>query len=229
MRINKFFSNMGYCSRKETNRLIEENRVTVNGKLCIPGQWVEETDVILVDNKPLVSKNKVYILLNKPVGITCTAAKEIESNIVSYMGYPEYIFPVGRLDKESQGLILMTNDGELANQILNSDNEHEKEYIVTLDKSFDDRFIEGMSSGVEMLKIKTRPCKVTRVSDDTFRIILTQGLNRQIRRMSKTFGYNVKILERVRIMNLKIDGIEIGKWRYLTKIEENELKKELSL
>jgi 23S rRNA pseudouridine2604 synthase len=123
----------------------------------------------------------------------------------------------------------MTNDGELANQILNSDNEHEKEYIVTLDKSFDNRFIEGMSSGVEILKIKTRPCKVTRESDDTFRIILTQGLNRQIRRMSKAFGYNVKILERVRIMNLKIDGIEIGKWRYLTKIEENELKKELSL
>lgn len=229
MRINKFFSNMGYCSRKETNRLIEENRVTVNGKLCIPGQWVEETDIILVDNKPLVSKNKVYILLNKPVGITCTAAKEVEGNIVSYMGYSEYIFPVGRLDKESQGLILMTNDGELANKILNSDNEHEKEYMVTLDKSFDDSFIEGMASGVEILNIKTRPCKVTRVSDDTFRIILTQGLNRQIRRMSKAFAYNVKILERVRIMNLKIDGIEIGKWRHLTKIEENELKKELSL
>ncbi|WP_326513542.1 pseudouridine synthase [Clostridium intestinale] len=229
MRINKFFSNMGHCSRKETNRLIEEKRVTVNGKLCIPGQWVEETDVILVDNKPLVSKNKVYILLNKPVGITCTAAREVEGNIVSYMGYPEYIFPVGRLDKESQGLILMTNDGELANKILNSDNEHEKEYIVTLDKSFDDSFIEGMSGGVEILNIKTKPCKVTRVSDDTFRIILTQGLNRQIRRMSKAFGYNVEILERVRIMNLKIDGIEMGKWRHLTKIEENELKKELSL
>lgn len=229
MRINKFFSNMGYCSRKETNRLIEENRVTVNGKLCIPGQWVEETDIILVDNKPLESKNKVYILLNKPVGVTCTAAKEVEGNIVSYMGYPEYIFPVGRLDKESQGLILMTNDGELANKILSSENEHEKEYIVTLDKSFDDSFVEGMSAGVEILNIKTRPCKVTRESDDTFRIILTQGLNRQIRRMSKAFGYNVKILERVRIMNLKIDGIEIGKWRYLTKIEENELKKELSL
>ncbi len=229
MRINKFFSNMGYCSRKETNRLIEESRVIVNGKLCIPGQWVEETDVILVDNKPLESKNKVYILLNKPVGIVCTSAKEIESNIVSYMGYPEYIFPVGRLDKESQGLILMTNDGELANKILNSDNEHEKEYMVTLDKSFDDSFVEGMSGGVEILNIKTRPCKVTRVSDDTFRIILTQGLNRQIRRMSKAFGYNVKILERVRIMSLKIDGIEIGKWRHLTKIEENELKKELSL
>ncbi|WP_238904152.1 23S rRNA pseudouridine(2604) synthase RluF [Clostridium sp. YIM B02506] len=229
MRINKFFSNMGYCSRKETNRLIEEKRVTVNGKLCIPGQWVEETDVILVDNKPLVSKNKVYILLNKPVGVTCTAAKEVEGNIVSYMGYPEYIFPVGRLDKESQGLILMTNDGELANKILNSDNEHEKEYMVTLDKSFDDSFVEGMSAGVEVLNIKTRPCKVTRVSDDTFRIILTQGLNRQIRRMSKAFGYNVEILERVRIMNLKIDGIEMGKWRHLTKIEENELKKELSL
>ncbi|SHH79130.1 pseudouridine synthase [Clostridium intestinale] len=229
MRINKFFSNMGYCSRKETNRLIKENRVTVNGKLCIPGQWVEETDIILVDNKPLESKNKVYILLNKPVGIVCTSAKEIESNIVSYMGYPEYIFPVGRLDKESQGLILMTNDGELANKILNSDNEHEKEYMVTLDKSFDDSFVEGMSAGVEVLNIKTRPCKVTRVSDDTFRIILTQGLNRQIRRMSKAFGYNVEILERVRIMNLKIDGIEMGKWRHLTKIEENELKKELSL
>lgn len=228
MRINKLFSNIGYCSRRETNKLIEENRVTVNGKPCILGQWIEETDVILVDNKPLESKNKVYILLNKPVGIICTAAKEVENNIISYIDYPEYIFPVGRLDKESQGLILMTNDGELTNKILNSENEHEKEYTVTLDRAFDDDFIEGMSKGVEILNIRTKPCKVIRVNEDKFRITLTQGLNRQIRRMSKVFGYNVKILERVRIINMELNGIQTGKWRYLTKEEELELKKELS-
>lgn len=222
MRINKLFSNLGICSRKETNRLIEEGRVIVNGKLCIPGQWVEYSDNILIDNEPIKAKEKIYIALNKPVGITCTASDEVKDNIIKYMNYPEYIFPVGRLDKESQGLILLTNDGDLANKILESENEHEKEYIVTLDKPFNDDFIAGMSRGVKILDTITKPCIVTRINEDTFKIILTQGLNKQIRRMSKTLGYTVVKLERIRIMNIKIDGIEYGKWRNL---EAEELRR----
>lgn len=225
MRINKLFSNLGICSRKETNRLIEEGRVIVNGKLCITGQWVEYSDNILIDNEPIKAKEKIYIALNKPVGITCTASDEVKDNIIEYMNYPEYIFPVGRLDKESQGLILLTNDGDLANKILESENEHEKEYIVTLDKPFNDDFIEGMSRGVKILDTITKPCIVTRVNEDTFKIILTQGLNKQIRRMSKTLGYTVVKLERMRIMNIKIDGIEYGKWRKLEAIEVEKLRK----
>lgn len=225
MRINKLLSNYGICSRRETNRLIDEKRIIVNGQLCEPGQWVEEEDIILIDNDPIQVKDKVYIALNKPVGITCTAAKEVKDNIIDFMNYKEYIFPVGRLDKASQGLILMTNDGELANKILESENEHEKEYIVTVDKVFDDFFIKGMSEGVEICGVKTRPCKVSRITEDTFRIILTQGLNKQIRRMAKTFGYTVICLERIRIINIKIDGIDTGKWRNLTEEEVMELKK----
>lgn len=219
MRINKLFSNLGICSRKETNRLIEQGRIIVNGKLCIPGQWVEYSDDILIDNKPVKAKEKIYIALNKPVGITCTASDEVEDNIIEYMKYPEYIFPVGRLDKESQGLILLTNDGDLANRILESDNLHEKEYLVTLNRKFDEHFIEKMSNGVKILDTITRPCKVSRINDDTFKIILTQGLNKQIRRMSKALGYTVIRLERIRIMNIKIDGIGYGEWRYLDKEE----------
>lgn len=224
MRINKLFSNLGICSRKETNKLIEEKRVIVNGELCIPGQWVEYSDSILIDNKPIKAKEKIYIALNKPVGITCTASNKVEDNIIDYMNYPEYIFPVGRLDKESQGLILLTNDGDLANKILESENEHEKEYLVTVNKPFGDEFIEMMSKGVKILDTITKPCAVSRISEDTFKIILTQGLNKQIRRMSKAFGYIVIKLERIRIMNIKIDGIDYGKWRNLEVIEIQELR-----
>lgn len=224
MRINKRLSNLGFCSRRETNRIIEDNRVTVNGMPCEPGQWVEEEDIILIDNKPIPIKDKIYIALNKPVGITCTALKSVESNIIDFMNYPDYIFPVGRLDRASQGLILMTNDGDLSNKISKSENEHEKEYIVTLDKPFDDLFIKGMTDGVDICGIKTRPCKVSRINETTFSIILTQGLNKQIRRMSKALGYKVVRLERIRIMNIKIDGIEIGKWRNLTEEEITELR-----
>lgn len=219
MRINKMFSNLGICSRKETNRFIEEGRVIVNGSVCILGQWVEEDDVILIDNKPLQKKERIYIALNKPVGITCTAEEKVENNIINYINYPEYIFPVGRLDKPSQGLILLTNDGDLANKILESENEHEKEYIVTLNKDYDDKFIREMSVGVEILGIKTRPCKVRRINNTSFNIILTQGLNKQIRRMSLTLGYKVIRLERIRVMNIKVDDIGLGKWRYLTNDE----------
>jgi 23S rRNA pseudouridine2604 synthase len=226
MRINKLLSNYGICSRTQANKLIEENRIMVNGKLCTPGQWVEEEDTIIIDNEPMPVKDKIYIALNKPVGITCTAEKSVESNIINFMGYPEYIFPIGRLDKASQGLILMTNDGDLANKILESENEHEKEYIVTVNKAFDELFMKGMSEGVEIFSVTTRPCKVSRISEDTFRIILTQGLNKQIRRMSKAFGYKVVRLERIRIINIKVDGIKEGTWRSLTEEELLELRNE---
>lgn len=224
MRINKLLSNYGICSRKEANRLILDNRIIVNGLLCTPGLWVEETDIILIDNEVIEVKDKIYIALNKPIGITCTAEKTVERNIINFINYPEYIFPVGRLDKASQGLILMTNDGELTNKILESENKHEKEYIVTVNKPFDDFFINRMAEGVQICEVNTRPCKVIRVSVDTFRIILTQGLNKQIRRMTSTFGYTVVRLERIRIINIKIEGIDNGKWRYLTEKEVSELQ-----
>ena len=224
MRINKLLSNYGFCSRSETNKFIEEGRIQVNGKLAIKGQWVEKEDYILIDDDPLLPKDKIYIALNKPVGITCTAAKEVEGNIISFMNYEEYIFPIGRLDKASEGLILMTNDGDLANKILESENNHEKEYIVTVDRPFDDGFIKGMSEGVEISGVRTRPCKVSKISEDTFKIILTQGLNKQIRKMTKTFGYNVISLQRIRIINIKIQGIDTGKWRNLTEEELVELR-----
>ncbi|GAA0126805.1 23S rRNA pseudouridine(2604) synthase RluF [Clostridium sp. CTA-19] len=225
MRINKLLSNFGICSRKDGNRFIEEKRIVVNGELCSKGQWVELEDEIFLDGKPLKEKEKIYIALNKPVGIVCTAAKDVKSNIIEFMDYKEYIFPVGRLDKESQGLIIMTNDGELANKILESKNFHEKEYIVTVDRPFDDDFLKNMGKGVEILGAKTRPCIVKKINEDTFDIVLTQGINKQIRRMAKTCGYTVKRLERIRIINIKINGLDIGQWRHLTKAEINELEK----
>lgn len=223
MRINKLLSNYGYCSRKEVSRLIEDKRIMVNGKLCEQGQWVEESDDILLDGEKVKKKERVYIALNKPRGIVCTSSREIKDNIIDFLNYEEYVFPVGRLDKDSEGLILMTNDGELANKILSSENYHEKEYIVTLDKDFDDDFIYKMSNGVNILGTVTRPCKLTRIDNNTFKIILTQGLNRQIRRMCKALGYNVIKLERIRIVSILSEGIEPGKWRKLTKEEIEKL------
>lgn len=225
MRVNKLLSNYGYCSRKEVRKLIEEERIVINGELAIQGQWVEECDDILLDGERVRKKESIYIALNKPRGITCTAANEVKDNIINYINYNEYVFPIGRLDKESQGLILITNDGELANKIIASENEHEKEYIVTVDKVIDWSFIEKMSNGVEILGVITKKCKVDKIDDFTFRIVLTQGLNRQIRRMSKQLGYTVKKLERIRIMNISIDNIEYGKWRYLNKDEIEVLMK----
>lgn len=158
MRINKLLSNYGYCSRKEVSRLIEDKRIMVNGKLCEQGQWVEESDDILLDGEKVKQKGRIYIALNKPKGIICTSSREIKDNIIDFLNYEEYVFPVGRLDKDSEGLILMTNDGDLANKILSSENYHEKEYIVTLDKDFDDDFIYKMSNGVNILGTVTRPC-----------------------------------------------------------------------
>lgn len=224
MRINKLFSNKGICSRRQTNVWIEAGRIQVNGKTAICGQWVEETDEILLDGLPLEEKEKVYILLNKPVGITCTADAEVKDNIIQYMAYPDFIFPVGRLDKDSQGLILMTNDGDLANQILNADNVHEKEYLVTVHQPFDEAFLEKMAKGVELGDVVTRPCTLERVNEDTFTIVLTQGLNRQIRKMCLTFGYKVTRLERIRIVSIEKGTLPYGKWRLLTQEEIEKLR-----
>lgn len=225
MRINKLLSNKGICSRRQAHALIEDKRVLVNNKLCIPGQWVEEEDEIQIDNELIVEREKVYILLNKPVGITCTVAPNVKDNIISFVNYPEYIFPIGRLDKDSKGLILLTNDGDLANHILDADKLKEKEYIVKLDRPFDSAFIKGMSEGVMLNGVKTRACRVSPISEDTFKIIITQGLNRQIRKMSKAFGYTVVTLERVRILHLEIGDLPSGKWRRLTQKELEILKR----
>ncbi|MDP7978804.1 pseudouridine synthase [Bacillus sp. WLY-B-L8] len=224
MRINKLISETGYYSRRETNRLIAAKRITVNGEICEPGQEVEPDDIVLVDGKPIPKKtHPIYIAFNKPVGITCTAAKHIEGNIIDFVNYPERIFPIGRLDKASQGLILMTNDGDIVNKMMRSEYGHEKEYIVTVDKPFDDAFLKGMAGGVTIRDGKTNPCDIYRISDLVFRIILTQGMNRQIRRMCRAFGYTVTRLERIRIMNITVDGIETGQWRDLTEKELSEL------
>ncbi|WP_300386747.1 pseudouridine synthase [Clostridium sp.] len=219
MRINKLLSNYGYCSRREVNRVIEEGRIIINGKVAEKGQWVEENDKILLDGVPVVKKEKIYILLNKPRGIICTASKEKENNIIDFLNFSEYVFPVGSLDKDSQGLIILTNDGDLANIILSSDNYHEKEYEVTLDREYDEEFLNRMSKGVEILGIKTRPCKLEKVSEITFRIILTQGLNRQIRRMCNALKYNVVKLDRIRIVNLSKKTLKIGGFRHINEDE----------
>lgn len=224
MRINKMLSNLGYCSRKDTKKLIEENRITVNGKPCIQGQWVEYTDEILLDGNPLTAQELIYIILNKPPGITCTADLEVQDNIISFINYDKYIFPVGRLDKDSQGLILLTNDGELANKILESENRHEKEYLVFLDRAYDDVFLTKMMSGVEILGKVTRPCKVSSVDNLCFKIVLTQGLNRQIRRMCSSLGYKVQKLERVRILTLLSTNLRTGQWRHLEEYEIQHLR-----
>lgn len=225
MRVNKLLSNKGICSRTKAHEMIIDGRVKVNGLPCIPGQWVEEEDHIEIDGQPIREREKVYIVLNKPVGITCTAAEEVKDNIIQYVNYPEYIFPVGRLDKASQGLILMTNDGELANRILNAEHNHEKEYLVTVHESFDEAFLRGMSEGVSLGGVRTRPCKLTRVSENTFKIILTQGLNKQIRKMCLVFGYKVTRLERIRLLSIRIDDLPYGKWRSLTEEEVRALYK----
>lgn len=224
MRINKLLSNYGYCSRREAARLIEEKRVTVNGSICMPGQWVEEEDSVLLDGEPVAPKERICLAFNKPVGITCTAEKTVDKNIIGFVDYSQFIFPVGRLDKDSQGLILLTNDGVLANRVLEAGNGHEKEYVVTVDREFDDSFLRGMSAGVEILGVRTRPCRVSRISARTFSIVLTQGLNRQIRRMCWAFGYKVERLERVRILGIELGDIPEGKWRLLDEKEMSELR-----
>ncbi|WP_405117727.1 pseudouridine synthase [Paenibacillus sp. FSL H8-0317] len=223
MLINKYISETGFCSRRETNRLIAAGRITINGRVCEKGADVEPLDVVLIDGKqiPRNDSEPVYIALNKPIGIVCTAAEHVEGNIIKFMNYPSRIFAIGRLDKASEGLILLTNDGGIVNKMMRSEHNHDKEYVVTVDKPITDEFVHSMSEGVEILDVVTKPCEVYRQSEDVFRIILTQGLNLQIRRMCKALGYRVLKLERVRIMNIKLDQLERGQWRHL---EQEELE-----
>ena len=226
MRINKLLSNYGYCSRKDTRKLIEDGRILINGEKAIQGQWIEiDKDEVLLDGEKLKEKEKVYIALNKPVGIICTADESKEENIIKYINYKDYIFPIGRLDKDSQGLIILTNDGELANDILEAENGHEKEYIVTVDKDITDEFLDGMRNGVKIKDKITKKCVVEKIEEKVFKIILTQGLNRQIRKMCLNFGFKVQKLERIRIINIKLDNIEYGKWRFISQEELCKLRK----
>lgn len=220
MRLNKFISETGVCSRRAADAWIEAGRVTVNGAPAVLGTQVKVGDTVCIDGKPIgASKQHVYIALNKPPGITCTTERDVEGNIVDFVGHRERIFPIGRLDKDSEGLILLTNNGDIVNEILREANEHEKEYLVTVDRPVTDLFLSGMASGVRILGTVTKPCKVTRVERCTFRIVLTQGLNRQIRRMCSFFGYKVVKLQRVRIINVTLAGLKLGQWRELEPAE----------
>lgn len=226
VRINKFLTQIGFCSRRAADKLIEARRVTINGAVPELGTKISTEDLVEVDgevvSQPKAKKN-VYIAFNKPVGIVCTTDTEKEpDNIIDYIGYPERIFPIGRLDKPSEGLIFLTNDGDIVNKILRARNNHEKEYIVTVNREIDDDFIHTLSNGVPILDQVTRKCKLEKLDDDKFRIILTQGLNRQIRRMVDFTGLRVRSLKRVRIMNVKLD-ISPGKWRHLTEEELTEI------
>lgn len=230
IRINKFLTEIGYCSRREADRLLEQGRITLNGVVPELGTKVQLDDVVAVDGTIVRAKNeeaKVYLMVNKPVGIECTTNPEVKHNIVDFVNYPKRIFPIGRLDKDSEGLILMTNDGDIVNKILRARNNHEKEYIVKVDKPITDRFITRMGNGVPILDTITKKCKVERITKDTFRIYLTQGLNRQIRRMCEYFGYTVVALKRTRIINITLD-IPLGMHRLLTDAEMKELNRLIS-
>lgn len=220
VRINKYISETGICSRREADKYIKEKRVTINGKTAEEGTKICKGDIVKLNGKIICKKSiPVYIVLNKPAGIVCTTEKKVKGNIIDFINYPERIFPVGRLDKDSEGLILLTNDGDIVNKILRSGNNHEKEYIVTVDKPITSEFIKMMSSGVKILGTVTKPCIVKKENKFTFKIILTQGLNRQIRRMCQKLGYSVINLRRIRIMNIQLKDLPEGRWRYLTASE----------
>ena len=220
MRLNKFLAETGACSRREADQWIEAGRVTVNGVSAGLGTQVNAGDEVRVDGQPLRAKpRRVYLALNKPVGIECTTDRDVPGNIVDFVGHPERIFPIGRLDKDSEGLILLTNDGDIVNTILRAEHEHEKEYVVSVDRPLTPAFLAGMAAGVPILDTVTNPCRLSQVGRNTFRIVLTQGLNRQIRRMCEHFGYTVRRLQRVRIMNVRLGSLPVGRWRELTASE----------
>jgi len=224
-RLNKAISETGYCSRRGADKLIEEGKVKVNGVVASLGIKVAKTDKISINGKIITKKvENIYLIFNKPVGITCTSEKHVIGNIIDYINYQERIFPIGRLDKPSEGLIFLTNDGDIVNKILRSKNSHEKEYIVTVNKTITSGFIKKMSNGINILDTITDKCKVKKINENTFNIILTQGLNRQIRRMCEYLGYEVKLLKRVRIMNISIDKLKKGEYRSFTSKELNDLQ-----
>ncbi|GMV51817.1 pseudouridine synthase [Nitrospirales bacterium NOB] len=224
MRINKFFTEQGLCSRREADRLIAEGRVTINGRTAKLGDQVTPSDVVARDGTIVQRGNPfVYLKYHKPVGVTTTTEPQVRRNIIAEIGHALRIFPIGRLDKDSSGLILLTNDGDIVNEILRVEHGHEREYRVEVDRPFDEAFLSGMARGVVILGARTRPCTVTRLSPRRFRIILTEGRNRQIRRMCQAFGYRVVSLHRVRIMHITIDGLQPGQWKDLTETERRDL------
>jgi 23S rRNA pseudouridine2604 synthase len=231
-RLNKYISSTGFCSRREADKLIEQQKVTINGQIAAMGTQVQDGDKVVVNGKLIRPPEKefVYIMLNKPVGITCTTEQKVKGNIIDFINHPERIFPIGRLDKPSQGLILLTSDGDIVNKILRARNNHEKEYTVTVNKPITPNFISGMANGVPIAELDTvtRKCHVEQTGRFMFKIILTQGLNRQIRRMCEYFNYEVEKLERVRIMNLTLSNLPIGQWRDLTTKELEELNNMIS-
>lgn len=218
--LNKYISDSGFCSRREADKYIEQLRVTINGMEALKGNRVKEGDVVLVDGEPIRKKKEtVYLALNKPRGITCTTDLKDKTNIIDFVNFKTRIFPIGRLDKRSEGLIFLTNDGDIVNKILRAGNRHEKEYVVTVDKPITPDFVQKMRNGVRILGTVTQKCFVKQEGPNRFKIILTQGLNRQIRRMCEALGYNVETLKRTRIMNLTLSGLPPGKWRYFTPAE----------
>ena len=224
--LNKYISSTGRCSRRQADKLIEAGRVTIDGVVSRTGNRVRPGNVVKIDGKPLHENPPLlYIALNKPVGIVCTTDRRERKNIIDFIGHPQRLFPIGRLDKPSEGLIFLTNDGDIVNKILRARNKHEKEYDVWVDKPINEAFLRNMRSGVKILDTKTRPCEVERTGRNRFTIILTQGLNRQIRRMCKHLGYEVTRLKRVRIMNVELDDLREGEWRELTRKEMAALNK----
>lgn len=230
VRLNKFITDSGYCSRREADAYIAQGRVTVNGVDATIGSFVNEGDLVEVDGERVGRKPKhyVYIAFNKPVGVTCTTDRSDKTNIIDFINYKERIFPVGRLDKDSDGLIILTNNGDIVNKILRAGNNNPKEYIVTVDKPITGDFLRQMSSGVRILGVKTKPCEIIKRNANTFTIFLTQGLNRQIRRMCQALGYKVVSLKRVRVMNISLGTLEVGRWRYFTPQEVTEMQTILS-
>ncbi|MFC6998944.1 23S rRNA pseudouridine(2604) synthase RluF [Rufibacter roseus] len=227
IRLNKFISDSGFCSRREADQYIEEGRVSINGKDAKKGATVKPGDKVAVDGEPIRTKKPsdrpIYIAFNKPKGITTTTDSQDKKNIIDFIGYPKRIFPIGRLDNSSEGLIFLTNDGDIVNKILRADNNHEKEYVVMVDKPVTDDFVKQMSGGVRLFEGITKPAKVYQQGAKAFRIVLTQGWNRQIRRMCEALGYKVVTLKRVRIMNVKLEDLPVGHWRYLTMAEMKEI------
>jgi len=226
LRLNKAISDTGFCSRREADRIIEEGRVTINGKTGVLGDRVTPQDDVRVDGRRIKFKEQsqeIYIAFNKPRGITCTTERHIQGNIIDYIKHPKRIFPIGRLDKPSEGLIFLTSDGNIVNKILRAGNNHEKEYMVTVNKPITAEFIKKMGNGIPILDTVTKKCLVKKESEFVFKIILIQGLNRQIRRMCEFLNYEVKKLKRVRIMNVSLNNIPLGKWRNLTKEELAEI------
>ena len=220
MRLNKYISETGVCSRREADKWIDAGRVTWNGEVATLGTRITEGDKVCIDGEPIgTKKQQIYIALNKPVGVTCTTETHIEDNVIDLVGHPERIFPIGRLDKDSEGLILLTNNGDIVNEILRAENNHEKEYLVTVDRPITDLALKMLGEGVKIMGELTKPAQVIRIDQRSFRIILTQGLNRQIRRMCSALGYKAQRLQRVRIMNVHLGSLRAGQWRPLTERE----------